>query len=104
MGFTTDAPVSLGRDIRQNENCVIIADDTMWLPIYRRVADQMPSPVAGGVPAGLNQRWRLYKYGPGDIFKMHTGKSSRRGGEREGEKESIQGDGNGSTREGGRGA
>lgn len=73
MGFTMDAPVSLGRNIRQNQNCVIIADDTMWLPIYRRVAQHMPSPVAGGLPVGLNQRWRLYKYATGDIFKMHTG-------------------------------
>jgi hypothetical protein len=72
MGYTMDAPVSLGRNIRQNENCVIIADDTMWQPIFRRVAAHMPPHVAGGNPVGLNQRWRLYKYGPDDIFKMHT--------------------------------
>ena len=72
MGFTTDAPVSLGRDIRQNENCVIIADDSMWQPIFRRVKEHMPPLVAGGAPVGLNQRWRLYKYGKNDIFRMHT--------------------------------
>ena len=26
----------------------------------------------GGRPVGLNQRWRLYKYGPDDIFRLHT--------------------------------
>ena len=30
MGYTEDAPVSLGRNIRQNENCVWIADDSLW--------------------------------------------------------------------------
>ena len=32
----------------------------------------MPPLVAGGAPVGLNQRWRLYKYGKNDIFRMHT--------------------------------
>lgn len=72
MGYTMDAPVSLGRNIRRNENCVIIADDSMWKPVWRRIAAHMPPRVAGGGPVGLNQRWRLYKYGPNDTFKMHT--------------------------------
>lgn len=29
MGYTEDAPVSLGRDVRHNENCVWIADDSL---------------------------------------------------------------------------
>ena len=29
MGYTEDAPVSLGRNIRHNENCVWIADNTL---------------------------------------------------------------------------
>jgi hypothetical protein len=72
MGYTTDAPVSLGRHIRRNENCVWIADDTLWKPIWTRVARHMPAEVAGGRPAGLNQRMRLYKYGVEDIFRLHT--------------------------------
>ena len=79
MGYTEDAPVSLGRHIRRNENCVIIADDTLWEPIWKRVKSHMPKSVdhpAGSCksPVGLNQRWRLYKYDGAneDIFKMHT--------------------------------
>jgi len=72
MGYTPDAPVSLGRNIRRNENCVIIADDTLWRPIWERVRQHMPPIVDGGGPAGLNQRWRLYKYGEEDIFRIHT--------------------------------
>ena len=34
MGYTPDAPVSLGRHIRRNENCVWIADDSLWQPIW----------------------------------------------------------------------
>jgi len=93
MGYTPDAPVSLGRNIRRNENCVWIADDTLWRPIWcarlpagrssdrrifptchrDRVKAHMPAGPAGwGPAAGLNQRWRLYRYGVDDIFKMHT--------------------------------
>jgi len=70
MGYTEDAPVSLGRRIRKNQNCVIIADDTLWKPIWERVLEHMPA--SGSTPLGLNQRWRLYKYGVEDIFRMHT--------------------------------
>eukprot|EP01048_Picozoa_sp_COSAG05_P007043 COSAG05_NODE_483_length_9358_cov_36.727184_7_plen_321_part_00 len=76
MGFTEDAPVSLGRHIRQNMNNVWIADDSLWLPIFKRVERYLPQAPAGASGtrklAGLNQRWRLYKYGPGDVFKPHT--------------------------------
>ena len=72
MGYTEDAPVSLGRHIRRNENCVWLADDSLWQPIWRRVAEHMPPRVEGGAPAGLNQRWRLYKYGTSDVFKIHS--------------------------------
>ena len=77
MGYTEDAPVSLGRRIRRNENCVIIADETLWQPIWERVRTHMPPSVDHPMgtcraPVGLNQRWRLYKYGIEDVFRMHT--------------------------------
>ena len=77
MGYTEDAPVSLNRRIRQNENCVIIADDSLWKPIWERVVRLMPATVEHphglcAQPVGLNQRWRLYKYASNDIFRMHT--------------------------------
>ena len=48
MGYTEDAPVSLGRDIRQNESCTWIADHTVLDPIYERVRGLMPPEVGGG--------------------------------------------------------
>lgn len=30
------------------------------------------APPGWGAAVGLNQRWRLYKYGVDDVFKMHT--------------------------------
>lgn len=84
MGYTQDAPVSLGRDIRRNENCVWIADDSLWRPLWQRVEKFMPAGAADGTPAGLNQRWRLYRYGPDDIFRMHTDGSWPGSGVRDG--------------------
>ncbi|EOD21447.1 hypothetical protein EMIHUDRAFT_241213 [Emiliania huxleyi CCMP1516] len=72
MGYTEDAPVSLGRRIRRNSNCVWIADDSVWLPVWRRIAPHLPPEAGGGRPAGLNQRWRLYRYGESDVFRLHT--------------------------------
>jgi hypothetical protein len=37
MGFTEDAPVSLGRHIRHNENHVWIADESLVDPIFARI-------------------------------------------------------------------
>eukprot|EP00873_Tetraselmis_striata_P046548 jgi/Tetstr1/466812/TSEL_011282.t1 len=72
MGYTEDAPVSLGRDVRHNENCVWIADDSLTGPIFERCKHLLPQEVNSGAVAGLNARWRLYKYGPEDIFRAHT--------------------------------
>ena len=45
--------------------------------MWERVKDHMPRPVDHyhgpcAQPVGLNQRWRLYRYGVDDIFRMHT--------------------------------
>eukprot|EP00931_Biecheleriopsis_adriatica_P079240 TRINITY_DN52643_c0_g1_i1.p1 TRINITY_DN52643_c0_g1~~TRINITY_DN52643_c0_g1_i1.p1 ORF type:complete len:342 (-),score=71.31 TRINITY_DN52643_c0_g1_i1:55-1080(-) len=71
-GYTEDAPVSLGRHIRQNENCVWLADDALTNGIFERCKDLFPKEVEGGEVCGLNARWRLYKYNPSDIFRPHT--------------------------------
>jgi len=71
MGYTEDAPVSLGRNIRQNENCVWIADGPLNEVLFKRCEALLPS-VGESRPVGLNARWRLYKYNHNDIFRMHT--------------------------------
>mmetsp|Transcript_15341 Transcript_15341/g.26650 ORF Transcript_15341/g.26650 Transcript_15341/m.26650 type:complete len:306 (+) Transcript_15341:200-1117(+) len=78
MGYTEDAPVSLGRKIRQNENCVWIMDEGVNQVVFDRIRHLLPEEVEfrgtpmGSGPQGLNRRWRLYKYNPNDIFKRHT--------------------------------
>eukprot|EP00931_Biecheleriopsis_adriatica_P046880 TRINITY_DN26971_c0_g1_i1.p1 TRINITY_DN26971_c0_g1~~TRINITY_DN26971_c0_g1_i1.p1 ORF type:complete len:343 (+),score=38.07 TRINITY_DN26971_c0_g1_i1:169-1197(+) len=72
MGYTEDAPVSLGRNIRRNENCVWIADNVTNSALFSRCAPLLPEGAKGGNALGLNARWRLYKYGPEDIFRTHT--------------------------------
>jgi len=72
MGYTEDAPVSLARNIRHNENCVWVADDATNDALFERCAPLFPEGVFGGKALGLNARWRLYKYGPQDIFRLHT--------------------------------
>lgn len=80
MGYSEDAPVSLGRNIRQNESCVWLMDDAVNRQIFDRVQAALPSiklqsssiENRNDRPIGLNHRWRLYKYNPKDIFKFHT--------------------------------
>ena len=76
MGYTDDAPVSLGRNIRQNESCVWLMDEAVNRKIFDRVQSVLPAiDLATGTtihPTGLNHRWRLYKYNPSDVFKLHS--------------------------------
>ena len=80
MGYTIDAPVSLGRNIRRNENCVWIMDQRVNDRVFHRIRHLLPHHVdfrgtvmgGGSGPLGLNRRWRLYRYNPNDIFKRHT--------------------------------
>jgi hypothetical protein len=75
MGYSEDAPVSLGRNIRRNENVVWIMDHDINQRIFER--SRLPSSLEFrghnlGAPVGLNRRWRLYKYNPNDVFRFHT--------------------------------
>lgn len=72
MGWNEDAPVSLGRHVRQNENVVWIADPQLNDTLFERCKPLFPPDVNGGEVAGINMRWRLYKYQPEDIFRIHT--------------------------------
>ncbi|CAJ1347086.1 unnamed protein product [Effrenium voratum] len=71
MGYTEDAPVSLGRNIRHNENCVWIADEETSRVAFERCADLLPNDTDTNIPVGINRRWRFYKYNVGDIFRPH---------------------------------
>lgn len=42
--------------------CVWLVDDTVLQPLYERVAALLPPEIEGGAYAGINARWRLYRY------------------------------------------
>lgn len=76
MGFHADAPVSLAHDVRHNTNVNWIVDDSILDPIWARCApvftERLETTIGPLAPAGLNARFRFYRYGPGDHFKAHT--------------------------------
>jgi hypothetical protein len=42
--------------------CVWLADESVLKPLYDRVAHLLPQQIEGGAYAGINARWRLYRY------------------------------------------
>ncbi len=75
LGFLPDAPVSLSRDIRHNDNVTWVVDETTDKIIWQRCAALMSDPkhyFSGREPVGINARFRFYRYQPGDFFKFHT--------------------------------
>ena len=54
--------VSKGKQVRRNGNVVWLAHEALCAHVWRRVAAHMPTDgCGGGVPVGLNRRWRLYR-------------------------------------------
>ena len=72
MGFVDDAPLKLERnDLRRNTHCLMIADDTLWRPIWERCMHLFPAQQRSEGACGLNQRFRMYKYEAGGAFGPH---------------------------------
>lgn len=74
MGYTEDAAVSLGRNVRHNMNLNWIIDDATERAVWQRISSffvkettQLQREVLG-----LNQRCRFYRYQSGDFFSTHT--------------------------------
>ena len=75
LGYLPDAPVSLPRNVRHNDNVTMVVDETTDSIIWQRVAPFFAlgdDYFSGKKPIGLNARFRLYRYGEGDFFKPHT--------------------------------
>jgi hypothetical protein len=83
-----DAPITAGsgfvmrKDIRNNDR-VMIDDLAMAASLWERAGPLMPAEWFGWQPVGLNERFRYYRYGPGQRFAAHTdGCFERDSGER----------------------
>jgi hypothetical protein len=72
LGFHEDAPVSLPRNIRHNNNLNWITHESVDGPIWNRCHMHFKEGMDGLRPLGLNARFRFYRYGVGDFFKLHT--------------------------------
>ena len=75
LGYLPDAAVSLPRKIRHNDNVTWVVDELTVERIWQRCGFAFQNLQIPGVdkPAvGLNQRFRFYKYAPGDFFAPHT--------------------------------
>jgi predicted 2-oxoglutarate/Fe(II)-dependent dioxygenase YbiX len=73
LGYHGDAPVSLPRRIRHNNNFNWIVDESVDGPIWDRCRRFFRvSEFDGQRPLGLNARFRFYRYVAGDFFNPHT--------------------------------
>lgn len=69
------------KEIRDNARAML-DDLELAAAMYVRVAEFLPADWFGWTPVGLNERWRYYRYDPGQRFAPHTdGCISRENGE-----------------------
>ncbi|GLC32956.1 hypothetical protein PLESTB_000387000 [Pleodorina starrii] len=52
--------------------CVWLADETLQGPLYDRISHLLPQHLCGGDLAGINARWRLYRYDKGAVYRPHV--------------------------------
>ncbi|NRA22160.1 MAG: 2OG-Fe(II) oxygenase [Oceanospirillaceae bacterium] len=75
LGYLPDAPVSLPRNIRHNDNVTMVVDLATDQIIWQRVAAHFiedEGDFGGRKALGINARFRFYRYHSGDFFKPHT--------------------------------
>ena len=71
-----DAPINamggpvMRKDIRNNDR-VIHDDAKLATDMWERLRPHFPGRVQFWVPCGLNERWRFYRYDPGQQFDWH---------------------------------
>lgn len=72
----TDAPITtasgfeLRPDVRNNQR-VVLDDVALAATLFARIVHSLPATLAGGVPVGANERFRCYRYTPGQRFAPH---------------------------------
>ena len=82
IGYT-DAPITTIRgfeirpDIRNNQR-VILDDQERAFHLWQRVSNYIPSTIGRWQAVGLNERFRFYRYDPGQRFALHHDGSYRR--------------------------
>lgn len=75
--ITTAAGFVMRPDIRNNTR-VILDDVARSVAMWSRLSSLVPAVVRGRRPIGLNERFRFYRYDPGEQFALHTDGCYRR--------------------------
>ncbi len=68
--ITTSGGPVMRKDIRNNDR-VMIDDPRIAETVWERLKPFFPERVSFWVPVGLNERWRFYRYDPGQQFDWH---------------------------------
>jgi hypothetical protein len=70
-GFVPDHPVTADRPTGI-DTCEWMADESLLVqPIQDRVLSLLPDTIEGEAVAGINARWRLFRYGPDSVYRPH---------------------------------
>jgi len=56
--------------VRNNER-VLVDDVSLAADLFHRAEPLLPAVIEGHGLVGFNERWRFYRYGPGQTFKPH---------------------------------
>jgi prolyl 4-hydroxylase len=56
--------------VRNNER-VLVDDLSLAADLFHRAEPSLPAVIEGHGLVGFNERWRFYRYGPGQTFKPH---------------------------------
>jgi hypothetical protein len=70
IGYRPDVPLSSSLDDRAH-NVVLLASEADCGALFARVKDLLPPELEGDRLLGLNRRWRLYRYLPGNVYRKH---------------------------------
>ncbi len=68
--ITTAAGFEMRPDVRNNQR-VMFDDPALAALLYARIARSLPATLAGLRPVGANERFRCYRYTPGQRFAPH---------------------------------
>lgn len=75
--ITTSKGFEIAPDVRNNDR-LIFDDQTLADDIWSRVRPAIPGLLSGRQAIGLNERFRLYRYAPGQRFAWHVDGAFRR--------------------------
>jgi prolyl 4-hydroxylase len=75
--ITTARGFQMRPDIRNNTR-VMFDDHALAHALFTRLADAIPTPLWGQRAVGANERFRCYRYEPGQRFAPHTDGAYRR--------------------------